>query len=78
MNYYIKNQEYYYDINTLKILSGYSNLKLKYLLDKEMITKVRFFNNWLYKLEDLQKSEIFSDIIQPNVVVIDDDSITIL
>ena len=78
MNYYIKNQEYYYDIWTLKILSGYSTLKLKYFLDKEKITKVSFCNDWLYKLEDLQKSEFFRDIIQPNVVVIDDDLITIL
>lgn len=72
MNYYIKNQDYYYDFRYLKALSGFSTLKLHYLLDKEEINRVRYQDFWLYKLEDLQKSEVFSDIIQPKVIQIDD------
>lgn len=73
MNYYIKNKEYYYDFRYLKALSGFSTLKLHYLLDKEEISKVKYHDIWLYKLEDLQRSEIFGDIIQPNLIVVDND-----
>lgn len=71
-DYYIKNQDYYYDFRYLKALSGFATLKLHYLLDKEEINRVRYQDFWLYKLEDLQKSKIFSDIIQPKVIQIDD------
>ena len=71
MNYYIKNQDYNYDFRYLKALSGFSTLKLHYLLDKEEISRVKYQDIWLYKLEDLQKSDIFSDIIQPKVIQID-------
>ena len=72
MNYYIKNQDYYYDFKVLRALSGFSTLTRQYLLDKEKIRKVRYKDTWLYRLEDLQKSELFSDIIQPKVIQIDD------
>lgn len=72
MHYYIKNQNYYYDFKFLRALSGFSTLTLQYLLDKEKIRKVRYKDTWLYRLEDLQKSELFSDIIQPKVIQIDD------
>ena len=73
MNYYIKNKEYYYDFQYLKALTGFSTLNLHHLLDKEEIRKVKYHDIWLFKLEDLQRSEIFSDIIQPELVCIDED-----
>jgi hypothetical protein len=71
MDIYIRNQRYYYSFLYLKALSGFSSHKLQYLLDKENISRVRYNEFWIYKLEDLYHSKIFKDLIQPNVVVID-------
>ena len=75
LNYYISSSgEYFYDFQYLKALSGFSSLKLQYLLDKEEISRVNYKNSYVYKLDDLYKSEIFKDLIQPTIVDMDDDT----
>jgi hypothetical protein len=73
MDIYIKGQNYYYSYQYLKGLSGFSNLKLQYLLDKEKITGVKYKDMWVYKLDDLYKSDIFCNLIQPTVIVIENE-----
>jgi len=71
MNIYIKNRHYYYDFQYLKSISGFSTLKLQYLLDKEQISGVKYQNEWVFKLDDLYASKIFKDLIQPKIVEFD-------
>ncbi len=73
MNYYIKNRKYYYDFQYLRALSGFSSTKLQYLLDKEKIGRVKYQDICVYELDDLYKSEVFCDLIQPDVIVMDDN-----
>ena len=75
LNYYISSSgEYFYDFPYLKALSGFSSLKLQYLLDKEEISRLKYKDYYVFKLDDLYKSEIFKDLIQPTIVDMDDDT----
>lgn len=71
MDIYIKGRNYYYSFKYLKALSGFSTLKLQYLLEKEKIDGEKYKDEWVYKLEDLYKSDIFCGLIQPTVIVIE-------
>ena len=73
MDIFIKGKNYYYSYQYLKALSVFSNLKLQYLLEKEQISKVKYQEEWVYKLDDLYKSDIFCCLIQPTVIVIENE-----
>jgi hypothetical protein len=54
LNYYISSSgEYFYDFPYLKAISGFSSLKLQYLLDKEEISRLKYMDVYVYKLDDL-------------------------
>ena len=74
MDIYIRDRNFYYSFHYLKAISGFSNLKLQYLLDKEEISRVNYKDNYVFKLDDLYASEIFKDLIQPTIMEMGDDT----
>lgn len=74
MEIFIRDRNFYYSFQYLKAISGFSSLKLQYLLDKEEISRLKYKDYYVFKLVDLYASQLFKDLIQPTIVDMDDDT----